>query len=204
MGTPGEKGGTVPNFSRFPALPYRMALHSRGTQGRAGFSWGWVGVTEEEEKEGEERRGKKEGREDAGLGLGARPPACWGTSPIAPAAARPSCGGSSPHRLTRLPALPFLSHTAGPALCPELSLSTSSDRSPLRVSHSPPSFRPFAPVSCLCSSVFHSLSSSSSYLFSAPSFSLFSPLPFSFPASFKLSFPHFFSSSYFFTVSISP
>lgn len=87
MGTPREKGGTVPNFSRFPALPYRMALHSRGTQGRAGFSWGWVGVMEEEEKEGEERRGKKEGREDAGLGLGARPPACWGTSPIAPAAA---------------------------------------------------------------------------------------------------------------------
>lgn len=122
MGTPREKGGTVPNFSRFPALPYRMALHSRGTQGRAGFSWGWVGVTEEEEKEGEERRGKKEGREDAGLGLGARPPACWGTSPIAPAAAGPSCGGSSPHRLTRLPALPFLSHTAGPGLCPELSL----------------------------------------------------------------------------------
>lgn len=99
MGTPREKGGTVPNFSRFPALPYRMALHSRGTQGRAGFSWGWVGVTEEEEKEGEERKeGGKGGRWPWAGGQTAR---LLGNQPHSP-----SCGRAELWRLLPPPPHP--------------------------------------------------------------------------------------------------
>lgn len=108
-GTPEKRKGLFPTFvrrgfSRCPAPSSSIIIHSRGTQERAGFSWSWVGAMEEGGK-----RMRRKGREvcwgektDSDLGLGARPPACWGTSPTAPAAAELVPGPSSPPRLSSL------------------------------------------------------------------------------------------------------
>lgn len=114
-GTPEKRKGLFPTFvrrgfSRCPAPPSSIICHSRGTQERAGFSWSWVGAMEEGGKR-RRRKGREVcwgGKTDSDLGLGARPPACWGTSPTAPAAAELVPGPSSPPAPPLLSSLRFL------------------------------------------------------------------------------------------------